>query len=97
MTTAAACVPTLHREPFDFHREVDEFAPADRRRTASSGDLLAAGERIGMLRAGGFEHFLRTSKEELVPLHFHPLLVGAELAGVDAQQNILGSASSRRT
>ena len=53
------------------------------------GDLLAAAE--GLLLAGkGGVHLLGAAEVELVALHLHAVGIAAELAGVHAQQHVLG-------
>jgi hypothetical protein len=52
------------------------------------GDLLAAGHRV--FKAGELlVHLLRRAEIILVPIHLHPRGVGAELAGVNAEENVL--------
>ena len=52
------------------------------------GNLLTAGNRIFEPRKRRV-HLFRAAQKKLIALHPHPIRIGAELAGVDAQQHVL--------
>ncbi len=53
------------------------------------GDFLRPADRV-FLPGKGRVHFLGTAEIKLVGFHAHAVGVGAELAGVDAEENVLG-------
>ena len=53
------------------------------------GDLLRAANGVFLAGEGGV-HFFRAAQIKLVGFHAHAVGVGAELARVDAQENVLG-------
>ena len=53
------------------------------------GDFLRPAHGVVQSRKSGV-HLLRTAEIKFVGVHAHAVGVGAELAGVDAEQNVLG-------
>ncbi len=76
---------------FAFRRPIDGKMPYPKLQldVNAVGDFLRAAQDVVHARKRRV-HLLGAAKKELVGVHPHPIRVGAELAGVDAQQDVLG-------